>query len=207
MSVPRQPDEMRAIQMHLQALLAGGRRVYVHCRAGIGRTGTVIGCFLAERGSTASRRSDSSISYGARASARQLGTVPQPGSQRAAGPGSGRVAGAARVRQPGRPLGRGAPIRYSLAMPASLLNPRRPAPRAARLPWTHLSDEQLLGLRMCDLRLDLQKSRSSATSTASITNSMNAASAFARTSGCRKNGSRRTACPASPCRSTWRTRG
>jgi hypothetical protein len=44
-------------------------------------------------------------------------------------------------------------------MPASLLNPRRPAaPRARRLPWTRLSDEQLLGLRMCDLRLDLQRS-------------------------------------------------
>ncbi len=43
-------------------------------------------------------------------------------------------------------------------MPASLLNPRRPALRARRLPWTRLSDEQLLGLRMCDLRLDLQKS-------------------------------------------------
>lgn len=50
MGIPRQIDEMRVIQMHLQALLASGRRVYVHCRAGIGRTGTVIGCYLAEQG-------------------------------------------------------------------------------------------------------------------------------------------------------------
>jgi hypothetical protein len=44
-------------------------------------------------------------------------------------------------------------------MPASLPNPRRPtALRARRLPWTRLSDEQLLGLRMCDLQLDLHRS-------------------------------------------------
>ncbi len=44
-------------------------------------------------------------------------------------------------------------------MPASTLNTRRrPALAARRLPWTRLSDEQLLDLRMCDLRLDLQRS-------------------------------------------------
>src|SRR5579863_5408553 len=44
-------------------------------------------------------------------------------------------------------------------MPASLLNPRRPyALRTRRLPWARLSDEQLLRLRMCDLRLDLHRS-------------------------------------------------
>jgi len=44
-------------------------------------------------------------------------------------------------------------------MPASAPNSRRrPALKAQRLPWTRLSDEQLLGLRMCDLQLDLQRS-------------------------------------------------
>src|SRR5579862_667242 len=49
-SVPADIAEMRAIQAHLDAALAQGRRVYVHCRAGIGRTGMVIGCYLAEQG-------------------------------------------------------------------------------------------------------------------------------------------------------------
>jgi ADP-ribosyl-[dinitrogen reductase] hydrolase len=49
-AVPTDIAEMRAIQAHLQASLAAGRRIYVHCRAGIGRTGTVIGCYLAETG-------------------------------------------------------------------------------------------------------------------------------------------------------------
>jgi hypothetical protein len=48
--VPEDPAQMRLIQAHLQAELAGGRRLYVHCRAGIGRTGTVVGCYLAEQG-------------------------------------------------------------------------------------------------------------------------------------------------------------
>jgi ADP-ribosyl-[dinitrogen reductase] hydrolase len=49
-SVPTDIAEMREIQAHLHTSLAAGRRVYVHCRAGIGRTGIVIGCFLAEQG-------------------------------------------------------------------------------------------------------------------------------------------------------------
>ena len=49
-SVPADIAEMRAIQAHLHAEIAAGRRVYVHCRAGIGRTGTVIGCYLVETG-------------------------------------------------------------------------------------------------------------------------------------------------------------
>jgi Protein-tyrosine phosphatase len=48
--VPADPAQMRAIQAHLHDQLAAGRRLYVHCRAGIGRTGIVVGCYLAEQG-------------------------------------------------------------------------------------------------------------------------------------------------------------
>jgi hypothetical protein len=48
--VPTSPAQMQAIQGHLRDMLAGGRQVYVHCRAGIGRTGMVVGCYLAEQG-------------------------------------------------------------------------------------------------------------------------------------------------------------
>ena len=47
--LPRNAAQMRDILAELNQSLEGGRCVYVHCRAGIGRTGTVIGCFLAER--------------------------------------------------------------------------------------------------------------------------------------------------------------
>jgi hypothetical protein len=49
-STPRDSAIMAAIQARLRDRLDAGRRVYVHCRAGIGRTGTVIGCFLVEEG-------------------------------------------------------------------------------------------------------------------------------------------------------------
>lgn len=49
-SVPGLHEDMVRILDFVLRSLASGRRVYVHCRAGIGRTGTVIGCLLVERG-------------------------------------------------------------------------------------------------------------------------------------------------------------
>jgi ADP-ribosyl-[dinitrogen reductase] hydrolase len=49
-SVPTAPEQMMRIIDFIERALSLGRRVYVHCRAGIGRTGTVIGCLLVERG-------------------------------------------------------------------------------------------------------------------------------------------------------------
>jgi hypothetical protein len=43
-------DEMEAILGALDDLLARGRTVYLHCRGGVGRTGTVVGCYLVRRG-------------------------------------------------------------------------------------------------------------------------------------------------------------
>jgi hypothetical protein len=43
---------MAEILAELDAALSEGRRVYVHCRAGIGRTGTVIACHLVGGGLT-----------------------------------------------------------------------------------------------------------------------------------------------------------
>jgi ADP-ribosylglycohydrolase len=51
-SVPRRPEDMAAIQRTLASELAAGRNVYVHCRAGIGRTGITIGCYLRDSGRT-----------------------------------------------------------------------------------------------------------------------------------------------------------
>ncbi len=43
---------MSQIQLALAKALDAGRCVYVHCRMGIGRTGTVLGCRLVEQGLT-----------------------------------------------------------------------------------------------------------------------------------------------------------
>jgi ADP-ribosylglycohydrolase len=51
-SVPALREDMARILDFLQRSLARGRGVYVHCRAGIGRTGIVVGCLLVEHGRT-----------------------------------------------------------------------------------------------------------------------------------------------------------
>jgi hypothetical protein len=48
--LPVDRDYMRQIQSALSGALHAGRCVYVHCRMGIGRTGTVLGCHLVEQG-------------------------------------------------------------------------------------------------------------------------------------------------------------
>jgi len=48
--LPEQPGYMAGILASLRQALNSSRPVYLHCRAGIGRTGMVAGCFLAEQG-------------------------------------------------------------------------------------------------------------------------------------------------------------
>lgn len=52
MDVPRTPTEMNAILDEIEARIAAGGTVYVHCWGGIGRTGTVAGCYLVRQGLT-----------------------------------------------------------------------------------------------------------------------------------------------------------
>jgi ADP-ribosyl-[dinitrogen reductase] hydrolase len=49
-SIPAQRGHMVEILDCIQDAVESGRCVYIHCRAGIGRTGTVVGCLLVERG-------------------------------------------------------------------------------------------------------------------------------------------------------------
>ena len=48
--LPESEEAMRLILDDLERALAEGHVVYVHCRAGIGRTNTVIGCWLRRQG-------------------------------------------------------------------------------------------------------------------------------------------------------------
>ena len=51
-SVPRRPERMIAILDAIDAALDEGKTVYVHCWGGVGRTGTVVGCWLVRHGRT-----------------------------------------------------------------------------------------------------------------------------------------------------------
>ncbi len=49
-SVPSSPEQMRRILDFIDAEMARGGRVYLHCWRGHGRTGTVVGCWLRRQG-------------------------------------------------------------------------------------------------------------------------------------------------------------
>jgi hypothetical protein len=44
------PDQMNEILSSIDTALSHGEGVYIHCRAGIGRTGGVVGCYLVHQG-------------------------------------------------------------------------------------------------------------------------------------------------------------
>ena len=48
--VPDSDEKMQDILETLDRALADGRRIYLHCRAGIGRTSVVAGCWIANQG-------------------------------------------------------------------------------------------------------------------------------------------------------------
>ena len=50
--LPKSTKQMEKILDDLDSALAEGRRIYLHCRAGIGRTNLVTGCWLASGGLT-----------------------------------------------------------------------------------------------------------------------------------------------------------
>ena len=50
--VPHSPTVMAGILDVIDAFMDEGKAVYVHCYGGIGRTGTVVGCWLVRHGQT-----------------------------------------------------------------------------------------------------------------------------------------------------------
>jgi len=58
MDVP-DPAQLDAALDWVDSHLSGGRKVFIHCRFGMGRTGTVLACWLARRGLCLTRPPDS----------------------------------------------------------------------------------------------------------------------------------------------------
>lgn len=50
--IPETPQEMSRILDTIDEAIEAGHTVYVHCWGGIGRTGTVVGCYLVRHGKT-----------------------------------------------------------------------------------------------------------------------------------------------------------
>ena len=52
------PKMMNSILDRIEESLQAGRRIYLHCWGGIGRTGTTVGCYLVRQGRTAEEALD-----------------------------------------------------------------------------------------------------------------------------------------------------
>ena len=52
MRVPRSPRQAAEVLDAIDAALDVGKTVYLHCWGGVGRTGTMVGCWLVRHGST-----------------------------------------------------------------------------------------------------------------------------------------------------------
>ncbi|MGE0580503.1 MAG: ADP-ribosylglycohydrolase family protein [Steroidobacteraceae bacterium] len=81
--VPLEPEHMGEIIAAIDELLGEGRRLFLHCRAGIGRTGMVVGCHLAQHGA----RGDAALSalealWAGSARARSWPSIPETAEQR-----------------------------------------------------------------------------------------------------------------------------
>lgn len=50
MGIPDSPDLTNNVLDRLDQLLADGHVLYIHCWGGIGRTGTIVGCWLVRQG-------------------------------------------------------------------------------------------------------------------------------------------------------------
>jgi ADP-ribosylglycohydrolase len=77
------PQHMRAIQEAIAGALDAGEVVYVHCWGGVGRTGTVIGCHLVERGEHSGREALAALKELRRFTWRAHRVSPETRAQRA----------------------------------------------------------------------------------------------------------------------------
>ena len=80
--VPGGTDQMARIIGAIDDALADGHNVYLHCRAGIGRSALAAGCWLAEkRGSTAVATAELNESWQQAAQSRFWPRVPETDAQ------------------------------------------------------------------------------------------------------------------------------